>query len=498
MQSLGKGILDELYPPPPEPYMISPIAFGEIVHHRPEGSQQVWSRARHIEVMEEAILRTINKPNGRLAIAVSVRHGKSMFGSRIFPAWYLGTHPEDRILLAGHEADFASRHGRATRDMLTQFGPQLFKTRVSQTSQAANRWDIEGAEGGMLTLGVGGSPIGRGGNVVIVDDPYRNYADAMNPRVRKEVLEWWSGTMVSRIEPNGAVIIIMARWHTDDLIGVLSREQPEMWEVLSMPALCTDPENDPLGRAFDEPLWPERYDKRNIEIAAAGMISEHGDGVYEAQFQQDPHAADGDIFDGDKWGYYESLPNVTRLVRAWDLAATTTQKSDWTVGLLLGQIATLDKTPGSQRWAVLDVVRKRLGPDGVRDLMVKTAVKDKAQWGGRLTINIPQDPAQAGKDQAQQLERLLSTYGMVRVTPTTQAKAIKAGGCAGQQRVGNILLPRDRRAMTADGSKGEPVSWVGPLVAECDQFDNGTFDDQVDALSDAYNRLAAPGSRLLV
>lgn len=489
---LAKGIIGELYPPPPPEHFTSPIAFGEIVHHRPPGADPVWARARHIEVMEDAILRTINKRNGRLAIAVSVRHGKSMFGSRIVPAWYLGTHPEKRVMLAGHEADFAARHGRAARDMLTHHGPSLFKVGVSQTSQAANRWDIDAHEGGMLTLGVGGSPIGRGGDVVIVDDPYRNYADAMNPRVRKEVAEWWSGTMVSRIEPGGSVIIIMARWHTDDLIGVLSREQPDMWEVLSMPALCTDPDNDPLDRAMGEPLWPERYDVPDIEVAAAGMVAEHGEAVYEAQFQQNPLAADGDFFDEEAWTYYSEPPDCERYVRAWDLAASE-NAGDWTVGLLLGKVRE------SKRFAVLDVERKRVGPDGVRKLVLDTAVRDKLRYGPGVIVNIPQDPAQAGKDQATQYVSMLSGFH-VRITPTAsnKSKTIKAGGAASQQRVGNVMLPKDAAAVMADGKKGLPVGWVGAFVAETTQFDNGTFDDQVDAFSDAYNRLAVPGARLLV
>lgn len=486
---IGKGIFEELYPPPPPPHVQSPIAFGQIANRRPEGSPVVWDTARHIEVMEEAILRTINKRNGRLAIAVSVRHGKSMFGSRIVPAWYLGTRPDDRVMLAGHEADFASRHGRATRDYLTEWGHSLYGVKVSDASKAANRWDIAGHEGGMLTLGVGGSPIGRGGNLVIVDDPYRNFADAMNPRVRKEVLSWWSGTMVSRIEPGGSVIIIMARWHTDDLIGVLTRESPDMWEVVNMPALCTDPDTDPLSRALGEPLWPERYGKEDIEIAKQGMVAEFGEAAFEAQFQQDPKAADGDIFDPDAWTYYTEPPKCDKVVRGWDLAASK-GKGDWTVGVLLGRII------GTEKFAVLDVIRRRLAPDEVRDTVLKTAVQDKARYGPVL-IDIPQDPAQAGKDQAQQYVRMLNGFN-VYTTPTTNAKVVKASGVAAQQRVGSIMLPEDTRALISGGKRGETVSWVGPFIYELEQFDNGDHDDQVDGLSSAYNRAVGSGSRLLV
>jgi hypothetical protein len=184
----------------------------------------------------------------------------------------------------------------------------MFGVSVSPRSEAANRWDLHQREGGMLTLGVGGSPIGRGGDLVIVDDPYKNYADAMNPRVRKKVLEWWTGTMVSRVEPGGSVIIIMARWHHDDLIGVLSRAQPDEWEVLTMPALCTDPDTDPLGRKMGEALWEARYPVHVLEKRHAEVSITEGEVVWESQFQQNPKASNGGFFKDEAWGYYKELP----------------------------------------------------------------------------------------------------------------------------------------------------------------------------------------------
>ncbi len=484
---LGKSILDSIYPPPPPAYMTSPVAFGEIVHNRTNGPA-VWHRAPHIEVMEEAIVRTIAKPEGRLMIAVTVRAGKSMFGSRIVPAHFLGTHPDKRVLLAGHEADFASRHGRAARDILTEFGPGLFKVSVSSRSEAANRWDLHQREGGMLTLGVGGSPIGRGGDLVIVDDPYKNYADAMNPRVRKKVLEWWTGTMVTRIEPGGSVIIIMARWHRDDLIGVLSRAQPGEWEVLTMPALCTDPDTDPMGRAMGESIWPERYPEHILEKRHAEVSITEGEVVWEAQYQQNPLAANNAYFNEETWGWFREIPKMKRWCRAWDLAASK-NKGDWTVGLLMGD-------GGNGKWYIVDVVRERYDSAEVRALMMKTAARDRARFGD-VMIEIPQDPAQAGLDQADQLVTMLSGYS-VRKKLQTGAKEVRASGLSSQQLIGNVLLPEDAKAVYPDGKRGETLSWVGKLVGEYSEFDTGDHDDQVDAGASAFNRLVGRGSRLLV
>ena len=311
MPDFGAALADELFPPPPPIWVTSPVAFGE-------QTSSVWKRSPHIELMERAFLDAINAPGGgRLCICVSVRHGKSMFGSRIFPAWYLGTHPDNRVMLAGHEADFASRHGRAARDLLTYYGPEKFNVRVSPRSEAANRWDLDVREGGMLTLGVGGSPIGRGGNVVIVDDPYRNYADAMNPRVREATWTWFMGTMMTRLEADGTIIVIMARWHPEDLVGMLEATEPGRWTVISMPALCTNPEDDLLGRSLGEALWPDRWPVEALLQRKESVSLVDGEAVWDSQYQQDPRASVGDFFDSKTWTWIEHPPVCKRWVRSW-------------------------------------------------------------------------------------------------------------------------------------------------------------------------------------
>jgi len=205
-----------LDPAPASPSLASPVAFA-VTHSRGQ-----FQRYRHIEVMERAILETIER-GGRLIISASVRHGKSELVSKWLPAWFIGTNPDKRVILAGHEADFAARWGRAARDILTEHGHE-FGVQVSRRSTSMSRWDIAGRSGGMLTVGVGGSPIGWGADLMVIDDPIKSYADAMSPLVRQRVADWWSGTMASRVEPGGAVILVMARWHMDDLAGRLLAE----------------------------------------------------------------------------------------------------------------------------------------------------------------------------------------------------------------------------------------------------------------------------------
>jgi len=451
------AVADLLDPPPPPPELATPIAFAQAY------SRGRWQPAPHLELIQQACLDAI-ETGGRLIISVSVRHGKSEFVGRWLPTWYLGTHPDKRVLLATHEADLAKAHGRFVRDTLTEHGPDLFGVQVSPRSEAANRWDFAAPHetGGMLTVGVGGAPIGRGGDLVIVDDPIPNFAAAMSPTTRKNLHEWWTGTMESRIEPGGAVIMIAARWHENDLAGFLLANDPDEWTELRLPALADDPA-DPLGRAVGEPLWPERYPLAELERRHRAVSLELGEAVWDAQFQQDPKPRQGGVFSAAKWVEADAFPAPVRLVRGWDLAASD-GAGDWTVGVLMGELP--DGRP-----IVLDVVRGQWGPHDMRARIAATAAAD----GHGVRIELPQDPGQAGKDQAAQLVSLLAGHD-VHAKPQTGSKEVRAAGVAAQQQAGNLLLG--------------PGVWRAKFMAELEGFPRATHDDQVDAAATAYNQLA--------
>lgn len=454
--SLLTGLADRLDPPAPPAHTATPSAWAQA------RSRGRWHPAPHLALLEEAVLHTI-ETGGRLCVSVSVRHGKSEYASKWVPAWYLGTNPDRRVILAGHEADFAARWGRAARDILTEHGPTDFGVAVSPRSEAASRWDVAGHDGGMLTVGVGGSPIGRGADLLIVDDPIKSYEAAMSPKQRARVQEWWAGTMASRIEPGGAAVVICARWHEDDLTGWLL-DNDDDWTELRLPAIADDPD-DPLGRDIGEPLWPERWPLAELEKRRRQVTMSLGDRIWLAQYQQTPTTPEGGMFPEGSWAVAEIGPDArrhARWVRAWDLAATS-GGGDWTVGVLLGLLP-------DGRVLVDDVVRGQWSPDEVRSRLTSTAATDPpGTW-----IDLPQDPGQAGKDQAQQLIRLLAGYG-VSAAPVTGSKEVRATGLSAQQRAGNVVL--------GDGD------WVGPFVAELAAFPRGRTDDQVDAAASAFNAL---------
>ncbi|MDB5295094.1 MAG: sle1 [Phycisphaerales bacterium] len=226
----------------------------------------------------------------RLVISEPPRHAKSTLASHWFPAWYLSLFPANRVMLAGYEATFAAAWGRRVRNTIEAHGRTL-GVGLSADSAAADAWETT-AGGGMRTAGVGGPFTGHGGNVLIVDDPIKNSEEANSQTIRDKVWDWWLSTARTRLEPGGSILIVMTRWHEDDLVGrVLGQadDHPDgvPWEVLRLPALAEA--NDPIGRAPGEALWPDRYDA----AALAAIRRDVGDYVWDALYQQAPPSLAG-------------------------------------------------------------------------------------------------------------------------------------------------------------------------------------------------------------
>lgn len=450
---------DLIDPPPPPAYMTSPLAFGELT------GRGRYKPAPHLEVMERECLATIAEA-GRLLLEVSIRHGKTQLLERVV-AWFIGTNPDKRVIWGAHSADFAARRGRRIRDLLMEYGEELFGIRVSRKSEAAHRWDIAGHEGGMITVGAGGAPIGEGADLMVIDDPLKSFEAAMSPAQRGKVIEWIPGTMLSRLEPGAAVIMALARWHEDDPGGFLLREDPENWRSLRMPGLCDDPDNDPLGRELGEPLWPERYSLAEHERRRKEMTAALGEFVWFAQVQQRPTTPKGGKFPEDKWRYItaEQLTMYSGLqwVRAWDLAASA-DAGDWTVGALMTRLP-------DGRTVIADVRRGRWESYDVREQIETAAASDPPG----THVELPQDPGQAGKAQAQQLIAMLAGH-IANAEVQSGSKEIRAASYAAQQQAGNVLL--------VEGD------WNGKFVAEHSLFPRASHDDQVDAGATGFNHLA--------
>ncbi|MFA7662845.1 MAG: phage terminase large subunit [Patescibacteria group bacterium] len=252
-----------------------------------------------------------------LIIQAPPRHGKSEYTSRYLPAWFVGRWPDKRVMLASHEAHYALSWGRKARNVLDEYGEELFGVRVSSGQSSAHDWSITGHEGGMFTAGVGGPFTGRGADLLIIDDYMKNSEKAMSAKIRDSQWDWWESTAYTRVEPGGCAIIVATPWHLDDLTGRLIRnaktEDGDPVQVLRLPALAE--EGDQLGRAVGEPLWPERRPRAWLEKKRAAMQSKHW---WHALFQCNPKESTQsewsvDLFDDHVWCQPEHWPETFEL-----------------------------------------------------------------------------------------------------------------------------------------------------------------------------------------
>jgi len=337
---------------------------------------------------------------------------------------------------------------------------------ISLVGEAAESWGTSNG-GEYKAAGVGGAITGRRADLAIIDDPVKGRQQADSPIERAAMMEWYDNDFLTRLKPQGRIIIVMTRWHEADLGGqILDRERDD-WRVLRLPMECEDAD-DPLGREIGERLWPEWFTDKMVASAKLDARK------WAALYQQRPAPAEGALFLVGKIVVPAEAPVVVRGVRAWDLAATedgtmvgagAKKKADpdWTVGLLLGRLA-------DSRVVVLDVVRARGGPEVVNKLIVDTAKAD----GRTVEIGLPQDPGQAGKSQVAHLTALLAGY-TVKSSVESGSKTTRASPAASQCNVGNMLMVA--------------APWNLAFTDEVRNFPAGRFDDQVDALSRAFNML---------
>ncbi len=313
-------------------------------------------------------------------------------------------------------------------------------------------------------MGVHGAIAGRRADLVIIDDPVKSQADADSVSNRSFIWDRFRSDLTTRLRPGGKIVLIMTRWHQDDLGGQLLARAGSDWRVVKLPALAED--QDPMGRPPGAALWPE-WEDRDALLRKRELMGER---AWSALFQQEPYPSSARLFPMDRLALIEHQPTngVTAMVRAWDLAATGANgrnDPDWTVGLKLAV-----QTDG--RFVVLDVLRIQGTPRQVEDLIVNTARSD----GTKVVVGIPEDPGQAGKSQMSYLTRQLAGFTVVGARETG-SKATRAMPVASQIEAGNMTAVR--------------ADWNHAFMDELRDFPQGRKDDQVDALVRAFTTITA-------
>jgi hypothetical protein len=272
---------------------------------------------RHHKTMAEAFERVAKGELKRLIINMPPRHTKSEFASFLLPAWFLGKYPHKKVIQTAHTAELAVGFGRKVRNLIqSEDFQKVFKgITLSSDSKAAGRWNTN-KRGDYFAIGVGGAVTGKGADLLIIDDPHSEQ-DAQqgqfNSEVYDRVYEWYTSGPRQRLQPGGAIIVVMTRWSNKDLTGQIlkstsDRKGMDDWEVIEFPALM------PSGR----PLWPEFWSEEELEALKAELpVSK-----WSAQYQQDPTSEEGALIKREWWREWDSLtpPPCEAIIQSWDTA----------------------------------------------------------------------------------------------------------------------------------------------------------------------------------
>jgi predicted phage terminase large subunit-like protein len=383
----------------------------------------------------------------RLIICMPPRHGKSELASRRFPSFYMGRNAGKQIIAASYNSDLSNDFGREVRNIVdsVEFGA-LFKVSLAQDSKAANRWHTD-AGGMYVAAGVGTAITGRGADILLIDDPFKDRKEADSELQRKTVWDWYTSTAYTRLMPGGAIIVINTRWHDDDLTGRLLAEQEtggDKWDVLSLPAIADD------GAA----LWPAWYPIERLEQIRGVLPARDWNSLY----QQNPIPDDGDYFKAGWFGEYEKLPVDLRIYAASDYAVTD-GGGDWTEHGVFG-------VDFNDNIYVLDWWRGQTAADTWIESQCDLIVEhEPIIWFGEAgPIRRAVEPFM--------LKRMgeRKAYCRMEWMPSIADKPTRARSIQAVASMGKLFLPKN-------------AVWKGDVLGQLLRFPAGKHDDAVDVFS---------------
>lgn len=406
------------------------------------------------------------------------RHGKSWLCSQYFPAWYIGAFRK-RVILTSYGATFAATWGRLARNVLTEWGPTVWpatKThsaaRVAQDSSAADRWELEDANGEfgvMYTAGIEGGTTGRGASLLIVDDPVKNMEEAKSLTMREKAWDFYTSTAYTRLEPDASILVIQTRWHYDDLSGRILAESVfgdgEPWHVINLPAIAEADEEYPITndksfvRREGEALWRTRFSLERL----ARIRADVGGAVWSSLYQQHPTPDAGMIWHREWFQRYRELPTITRTIQTVDSAFKTSMAADYSV------IATWGATASG--FYLLDVWRTRVEFPELKRAIVDQHAKHKPS-----AIYI-EDKA-SGQSALQELRRDTALPLLPYVS--SDSKIARAQAVSPLAEAGKVYIP-------------ESADWLADWLDEHAHFPNAAHDDTVDTTSMALEKLRGDG-----
>ena len=277
---------------------------------------------RHHEIIAEKLERVARGELKRLIINMPPRHTKSEFASFLFPAWMMGRDPRMKIIQATHTTELAVNFGRKVKNLLEQedFHDVFPDVKLAADSKASGRWDTN--RGGMYyAVGVGSNLAGRGGDLVVIDDPHSEQT-AMSVSGFDDAWDWYTGGPRQRLQPGGSIVLVQTRWSEKDLTGQLVRAQAkdplaDQWEIVELPAIFED----------GKPCWPEYWSLDDLTAVKASIPPSK----WNAQYQQNPTGEENAIIKREWWMRWdrEKVPQLQFVIQSYDTAFSKRETSDY-------------------------------------------------------------------------------------------------------------------------------------------------------------------------
>jgi predicted phage terminase large subunit-like protein len=420
----------------------------------------------HHKTMADAFERVANGTLKRLIINMPPRHTKSEFASFLLPAWFLGRYPEKKVIQTAHTAELAVGFGRKVRNLFSD--PAFTKVFPDSTlradSKAAGRWNTQSG-GEYFAIGVGGAVTGKGADLLIIDDPHSEQDAALGaytPEVFDKVYEWYTSGPRQRLQPGGAIIVVMTRWSKRDLTGKiieasLKRDGADEWEMIELPAIL------PSGN----PLWPEYWGITELEA----LRSELPLSKWSAQYQQDPTAEEGALVKRNWWQEWkqERPPSCSFIIQSWDTAFLKTQRSDYSACTTWGVF--FNDEADTDHIILLDAYKERLEFPELK----KRAYDFWSEWDPDAFIV---EAKASGSPLIFELRQM--GIPVEDFTPTR-----------GNDKISRVNAVSD---MFATGMVwAPPTRWAEEVVEEFAAFPAGDHDDLVDSSTQALLRFRRGG-----
>jgi len=401
-----------------------------------------------------ALTDAVLNGGARIIIEAPPRHGKSELTSRWLATWYLDTFPTRRVILASYAGGLASDWSQKVRDTLAGSPDSL--SVINRKHNRGDDWQLLDG-GGMRAVGVASGVTGFGADLIVIDDPHKDWAEVQSATNRRKVVSWFNGTLYHRLEPGGSIVLIQTRWHEGDLAGYLVDEHEDDWTRIRLPALAEA--GDLLGRSEGEALCPERYTADQLRKIERSV----GPWVFAGLFQQRPAPLEGGMVKSAWVHYYDEAPKTfDELLQSWDLACKGGEEHSYVVGQVWGR--------KDANCYLLDQIRRQMTfPDTLKAFQ-------------ELSLRWPLARRKLVEDKAN-AAALISTLkgkvpGIVPVLPRGD-KEFRLASVTPLFEAGNVLFPNPRA-----------VPWVKDLVHELLTFPGSKTDDQVDTTSQALTKLA--------